>query len=240
MTDKKVDASRMSYDSEVLTISQPTPVRSSQNPIRILIADDHPIIITAISEMLSGAFDSGSIRVHSAIDGDSLLRVIGSNVFDYLVMDLYMPGRFKSVSLLRAVLKKQPQLQVLIYTGAELPFLALTTLEIGARAFVSKSSQPTTIIEAITAVMLGQTYIDRAIDVASTRSHPWLQLSSAEQAIILELARGENLQAIALDSDRSYKTVTSHKYNALRKLDLKSKDELFRYLEKHGLSHLLE
>lgn len=207
---------------------------------RVLIADDHPVIVAALSEMLGSALDTDSIRIDSVSDGERLLQALEDDLFDYLVMDLHMPGELQSVPLLRAVLKKQPRLQVIIYTGTELPSLALTTLETGARAFVSKSSHPSTIVEAVLAVMRGNTYTDPAIDIASAKSHPWRQLSSSEQAVVLALARGENLQAIALDSNRSYKTITTHKYNALRKLGLKSKDELFRYLEKHGLGHLLQ
>lgn len=209
-------------------------------PDRVLIADDHPVIVAALSEMLGSALDTDSIRIDSVSDGERLLQALEDDRFDYLVMDLHMPGELQSVPLLRAALKKQPRLQVIIYTGTELPSLALTTLETGARAFVSKSSHPSTIVEAVLAVMRGNTYTDPAIDIASAKSHPWRQLSSSEQAVVLALARGENLQAIALDSNRSYKTVTTHKYNALRKLGLKSKDELFRYLEKHGLGHLLQ
>ncbi|MGO1003938.1 response regulator transcription factor [Lysobacter sp. CA196] len=213
---------------------------TQQNPARVLIADDHPVIVAALSEMLGSALDMDGIRIDSVPDGDRLLQTLENHLFDYLVMDLHMPGKLQSVSLLRAVLDKQPRLQVIIYTGMELPSLALTTLETGARAFVSKSSHPSTIVEAVLAVMRGNTYTDPTIDIGSAKSHPWRQLSSTEQAVVLALARGENLQAIALDSNRSYKTVTTHKYNALRKLGLKSKDELFRYLEKHGLGHLLQ
>ncbi|ALN88575.1 bacterial regulatory, luxR family protein [Lysobacter capsici] len=57
--------------------------------------------------------------------------------------------------------------------------------------------------------------------------------------MLIALARGENLQAIAIDSNRSYKTVTAHKYNALRKLGLRSKDEIGHYLAHHGIDCLL-
>ncbi|ALN88580.1 bacterial regulatory, luxR family protein [Lysobacter capsici] len=87
--------------------------------------------------------------------------------------------------------------------------------------------------------MSGKDYVDPAIDLAAAKSHPWHQLTSGERGVLVALARGENLQAIALDSGRSYKTVTTHKYNALRKLGLRSNDEIGHYLEKHGLGHVL-
>jgi DNA-binding NarL/FixJ family response regulator len=212
---------------------------SGSQPARILIADDHPIIVVALAEMLKSALGEHSVLVDSVTDSHSLLSRLEVESWSYLVLDLHMPGHLRSVPLLRAALAMQPALQVVIYTGAEHPCLAQALLDIGARAFVSKSSGPQVAIEAISAVVAGGTYVDPAIDLEAARKHPWQQLTSGERAVLIALARGENLQAIALDSDRSYKTVTTHKYNALRKLGLRSKDEIGYYLAQHGLDYLL-
>lgn len=210
-----------------------------QNPIKVLIADDHPIIVFALTEMLEAKLGSDNVVVGSVSDGDGLLRILESAPLDCLVLDLYMPGRFKSIALLKEALSRQPQLRIIIYTGLELPCLALSALEFGALGFVSKSSGPRIVIDAISAVMLGNSFVDPAIDVVSAKNHPWYQLTSGEQAVVLALARGENLQAIAIDSSRSYKTVTTHKYNAMRKLGLRSNEEIGRYLERNGLTYLV-
>ncbi|HEY0660859.1 MAG TPA: response regulator transcription factor [Lysobacter sp.] len=211
-----------------------------ESATRILIADDHPIIVVALSEMLKSALRERAVQVDSVTDGDSLLRSLEAEHWDYLVLDLHMPGRLKSVPLLQAALAAQPGLQVVIYTGADYPCLAQTTLDHGARAYVSKSSGPQVAIEAVHAVMAGRTYVDAAIDLDAAKDHPWYQLTSGERAVLTALARGENLQAIAIDSNRSYKTVTTHKYNALRKLGLKSKDEIGHYFAHIGLGYLLD
>lgn len=212
----------------------------AQAPARFLVADDHPIIVVALAEMLKSALGQDRVAVDSVTDSDSLLSRLQFERWDYLVLDLHMPGQRKSVPLLQAVLGVQPDLQVVIYTGAEHPCLAQTLLELGARAFVSKSSGPQIAIEAITAVVAGTTYVDPVIDLQAAKKHPWHQLTSGERVVLIALARGENLQAIAIDSDRSYKTVTTHKYNALRKLGLRSKDEIGHYLAQHGLDYLLQ
>ena len=82
-------------------------------------------------------------------------------------------------------------------------------MELGARAYVSKSSGPQVAIEAIGAVLDGQPYVDLAIDLGAAKRHPWYQLTNGERAVLLALARGENPKAIAIDSDRSYKTITA-------------------------------
>jgi two-component system capsular synthesis response regulator RcsB len=151
-----------------------------------------------------------------------------------------MPGRLSGAPLLQAALAMQPSLQVMIYTVMEYPCLAQALLDLGARAFVSKSSGSPVAIDAISAVIAGNVYVDPRIDLEAARKHPWYQLTSGEREVMIALARGKNLQAIAIDSNRSYKTITVHKYNALRKLGLRSKSEIGYYLEHHGLDYLLQ
>ncbi|WP_051884273.1 response regulator transcription factor [Lysobacter antibioticus] len=214
-------------------------MKANALPARILIADDHPIIIVALAEMLKTALGQGRVLVDSVTDSDSLLSRLQAESWEYLVLDLRMPGRLNSAPLLQAILAAQPSLQVVIYTGEEHPCLAQALLDLGARAFVSKASGPQVAIDAIGAVVAGNSYVDPLVDLDIARKHPWHQLTTGERTVMIALARGENLQAIAIDSNRSYKTVTTHKYNALRKLGLRSKDELGHYLEQHGLDYLL-
>ena len=206
--------------------------------MRVLIADDHPIICIALSEMLRTAFaDVGSVE--SASDSDTLLATIEASDFDLLVLDLQMPGQLKSVPLLEAVVTTRPDLKIMVYTGHAHPSLALATMDLGARGYVLKASGLNVAIEAIRIVSEGGTFMDPAVDLESARSHPWHQLTSGERKVLLAIARGENLQAIAIDTGRSYKTVTTHKYNALNKLGLRSNAEIGPYLTMHGLDYLL-
>ena len=207
--------------------------------MRILIADDHPIICIALGEMLKSAFPGDGTRVDVASDSDELLRCLEGDPYDLLVLDLQMPGRLQSVRLLEFVRGLRNELPVVVYTGRAHPSLALAAFDLGANGYVLKSSGPSVAISAIRTVCSGGSYQDPALDIDSARAHPWHQLSSGERQVLLALARGENLQAIAIDSGRSYKTVTTHKYNALHKLGLRSNAELGPYLATHGLDYLL-
>lgn len=206
--------------------------------MRIIIADDHPIIGIALAEMLKTAFPDAVVE--SVFDGDGLMLRMGEVACDYLVLDLQMPGELKSVSLLKVVRALRPETRILVYTGQAFPCLALALFEHGASAYVSKSSGPYVAIEAMQAVVMGRSFMDPAIDLQAARDHPWVRLTAAERDILIALAKGGNLQAMAIDSDRSYKTVTAHKYNGLRKLGLKSNTEIGTYLSMHGLDYLLE
>ena len=207
---------------------------------KVLIADDHPIIVLALSEMFGTWLGRQPARVQTVTHADALLECLSSHAWECLILDMYMPGRLRSVPLLEAALQLQPRLRTMVYTGTVTPCLALAALEAGALAYVSKASGPEVVIQALSAVAEGNTFVDPAIDLEQARDHPWYRLTPGERAIVIALARGEHLQGIAMDSGRSYKTITTHKYNALRKLGLRSKEEIGHYLVRAGLSYLLD
>jgi two-component system capsular synthesis response regulator RcsB len=207
--------------------------------VRILVADDHPIICIALGELLKSAFGQAETRIDVASNSDEVVRMLEAASYELLVVDLQMPGQFKSVFLLEALLTRWPQLLITVYTGVTHPSLALAAMDLGVRAYVLKASGPSTAIEAMRLVLEGQRFVDPAVDVEAARAHPWHQLTPGERQVLLAIARGKNLQAIAIDSGRSYKTVTAHKYNALSKLGLRSNAEMGPYLTAHGLDYLL-
>lgn len=206
--------------------------------MRILVADDHPIICIALSEMLKTVFSGGDADIRTVSDSDTLLSHLDDS-YELLVLDLQMPGQLQSVRLLETIVARQPGLKVVIYTGQTHPSLALAAFDLGAKGYVLKSSGPNVAMDSIRIVFDGGTFQDPALDIDSARSHPWHQLTSGERQVLLALARNKNLQAIAIDSGRSYKTVTTHKYNALHKLGLRSNAEIGPYLAAHGLDYLL-
>jgi DNA-binding NarL/FixJ family response regulator len=206
--------------------------------MHILVADDHPIICIALSEMLKVAFPGEDTDIQVVSDSDTLLSRLDDS-YELLVLDLQMPGQLQSVRLLETTIARQPALKVVVYTGQTHPSLALAAFDLGAKGYVLKSSGPNIAMEAIRAVFEGSTFQDPALDIDSARTHPWHQLTSGERQVLLALANNQNLQAIAIDSGRSYKTVTTHKYNALHKLGLRSNAEIGPYLAAHGLDYLL-
>lgn len=206
---------------------------------RVLVADDHPIIFLALTDILDRMYGKGVIEIGTVADGDTLLRML-EDTWDCLVLDMYMPGKLRSVPLLQAVLAMQPNLRIVVYTGAINPCLTQAALEEGASAYVSKASGPEVVVEALRSVSKNELFVDPAIDLAEARLHPWNRLTPGERNVLIMLARGDHLQAIAIDSGRSYKTITAHKYNALRKLGLRSKEDIGHYLERTGLSYLLD
>ncbi|WP_413626371.1 response regulator [Luteibacter sp. Lutesp34] len=208
--------------------------------MRFLVADVHPIVLVALSDMLRAAFPGFITRVDTAAGAAGLLRRIKEVPYDYLVVEPEMSGFPQGIPLLKAVREAGFLAKLMVYTGNTSPCAALAALELGALAYVSKCSGPQLAIDAARAMVAGETFVDPSIDLEAARNHPWNRLSQSERGVMLALAKGENMQALAIDSHRSYKTVMTHKYNAFRKLGLRSKAEVGAFLNRHGLSSLVE
>ena len=139
--------------------------------MRILVADDHPIICVALGEMLRVAFPSTLEGVDTVVDSDALLALLASDApCDLIVLDLFMPGAVGSIPLLERVVALRPGLRVVTYTGANQPMLAQQALSAGAKAFVSKASGPEIALQAVRAVLGGQVFIDPRIDLWTPRA----------------------------------------------------------------------
>lgn len=208
--------------------------------MRFLIADVHPIILVALSDMLRTVFRERISRIDTAAGVPGLLRRLKDACYDYLILEPDMAAAPKGIPLLKAVRDTHAAAKLIVYTGNTSPCTALAALDHGAAAYISKCSGPQLAIDAIHAVVAGQSFVDPSIDVEAARNHPWHRLSSAERNVMLALAKGGNMQALAIDSQRSYKTVSTHKYNAFKKLGLRSKAEIGGFLNHHGLGFLVE
>ena len=208
--------------------------------MRFLIADVHPIILVALSEMLQAAFRERISRIDTAGGTCGLLRRLREACYDYLILEPDMAASPKGIPLLKAVRDAGFASKLIVYTGNTSPCVAVAALDHGVTAYISKCSGPQLAIDAIHAVVAGGTFVDPLIDVEAARHHPWHRLSQTERDVVLALARGGNMQALAIDSQRSYKTVSTHKYNAFKKLGLRSKAEIGVFLNHHGLDFLVE
>jgi DNA-binding NarL/FixJ family response regulator len=207
--------------------------------MRILVADDHPIIVVAIGEMLRTALGAQLTRLDTVTDSTTLLSGYHISPVDVLVLEPMLPGALTSIPLIERLVELRPDVPVVVYAGTHLPLLALHALGAGARAFVSKASGVGLAVEAVRVVSGGGTFLDPHIDLDAARHHPWNTLTPGERSVIVALAGGANLATLASDTGRSYKTVTAHKYNALRKLRLSSKTDLKHYLSEIGLDYLI-
>ena len=197
-------------------------------PIRIVVADDHPIVLAGLVGILSS--DRGIRIVGQAEDGQQAVELIRKGGVDVLLLDLAMPGR-AGLSLLRQLLDEGTDLRVIVFTAYDPASHKDRSLAVGAAAYLAKGTTPQEIIDTVHAVML------RPVPkrTAGGDAAPHGQLSLRQYDIFIRLVRGESVTDIAKDLHLSVKTVSTHKVTVQKRLGANSVVDLVRYSAQHHL-----
>jgi two-component system invasion response regulator UvrY len=207
-------------------------------PIRIGIADDHPVVRTALRHWLLEHSDL--CIAGEAADGFEALELATRNTLDVLVLDLTMPGRdgFDIIGSLRS---KAPGMAILVFSGHPEAQYARKLLEEGAHGYLHKSCDPDQLIVAIRRVASGRRYLSATLAQHFARelcegALPLHQrLSKREFQILLLLAAGDKPAVIAKKLHLSARTVTLYRSRLVRKLELSTNSDLTYFALKHGL-----
>jgi DNA-binding NarL/FixJ family response regulator len=128
--------------------------------IRILIADDHPAILTGLKNMISKAPDM--IVAGESPDGLDVMDKLRQNTYDLLVLDFEMP-HMDGLDVLRELHSHQPGLPVLIISQHSEDQLALRLLKAGAAGFMTKESTGKFLIDAIRLIHSGGKYVSSTL-----------------------------------------------------------------------------
>lgn len=194
--------------------------------MHLLVVDDHPIIISAIRAILSDRKEFVVWGAQSLAEASDALDRISPDV---LVLDLNLPDG-SGFSLLREV-AEVGRCGVIIFSVADAPMIALQAIQYGAKAFLSKTDEPSDIERAIVAVSRGETWLPERLvqELALMRVYGKPSrnlLSEREQEIMRDLAKGQNFTQIAKKIAVSYWTVVKecdalkNKFNARNASDL--------------------
>ena len=177
---------------------------------RVLVADDHPIVLKGIKQVLGETPDI--IIGGDARTGEEVLRKVRQGRWDVLVLDFRMPG-LHGLDLIRQIKRDNPKLPVLILSMHAEDQFAVRLLKGGASGYITKESAPAELVKAIRKVCSGGTYI------------------SAQLAAQL----AENLAQPGNGLSLSVKTVSTYRARILDKMRLKSTADLIRYALQHRL-----
>ncbi|WP_343619818.1 response regulator transcription factor, partial [Ralstonia sp.] len=130
-----------------------------QNPVQLVIADDHPGVVAAVRRLLSGV--DGFEVVGEASNADELLAVLGRVRCDLVITDYAMPGsRYgDGILLLEFLVRRHPDLRVMVLTMLETRALMSNILRAGIKVIVSKSDEPQHILEGMHAAAGGRIYL---------------------------------------------------------------------------------
>jgi two-component system, NarL family, captular synthesis response regulator RcsB len=225
---------------------------SHSNPTaRIVIADDHPVVMLGIRALLKDR--SNMEVVGEASNSAELVALLATTHCDLLITDFSMPYEDDSgdgLLLLRRLRREHPTLPIIVLTMVHNPALVRGMLAAGVNGMVGKVAMMKELLLAIGAVMNGRMYIcesmredvgDRVasrtqVDVsqAAASNDPAI-LSQREAEVVRLYAQGLTVTQIAEQVHRSVKTVSQQKNDAMRKLGITSNTQLFEYARAYGL-----
>lgn len=206
--------------------------------IRLLLADDHPVVLRGLADLLAAEPDC--VVAGTAGDGAELQRLVRAVEWDVLVLDLQMPGA-SGVDLVRTLTGWFPKRAVLVCSLSPEEQYALRALRAGAAGYITKAAQPRELLAAIRQVARGGTYTSPAMAerLADNLRHPVTdpvaRLSDRELEVLRGLARGLSVSELAMQLALSPKTVSTYRARLLDKLDLRHNAELTRFAIEHGL-----
>ncbi|KAA6174055.1 response regulator transcription factor [Pseudomonas marginalis] len=217
---------------------------ASEQPLRIIIADDHPIFLIGLRAVLER--DAQVRIVGEANSPQALAALLQHCPCDVLVTDFMMPAEPQAdgLRLIEHLRRHYPDLPIVVVTMLNNAGLFHSILELGVMGLLSKASLADELPDAIAQVRQQRPYVARTINqalamagqVGADRLHSQQQLSPRELEVIRLLAGGKTVGEIAAHLNRSKQTVSAQKVSAMRKLGLISDAALFIYVQEHGLA----
>ena len=194
--------------------------------IRVLIADDHPVVRRGLKTILKDATD---IKVEGeAGDGLEVMDMIREGDYDVIVMDITMP-RLDGIEAIGRIKAEKPDLAILVLSMNPEEVFGMRALKLGASGYLSKDSAPEQLISAIRKVSSGKVFISpvlaESLAMNVSKGSPKLPhelLSDREYQIMIMLAQGKALKEIAAELSLSVKTVSTHRTHILEKLKIET------------------
>ncbi|MEM9857650.1 MAG: response regulator transcription factor, partial [Bacteroidota bacterium] len=201
--------------------------------IRVLLADDHQIVIEGLRLILSAQSDMEVIG--DCANGTEVLGFLEHQPADVLVLDINMP-KMDGISCAKKVKAKFPKTKIIILTMYAQKSFIEEVIKIGIDGCLLKNNTGKELADAIRRVQSGKSYYDRIQSFSSNENKiKDYQLSEREVDIIKCLADGLSSSQMADKLFISIHTVRTHRKNILRKLDLHNSPELIQYAINHGI-----
>ena len=203
------------------------------NLIRILIADDHPVVRQGLSTLLIPR--NGMKVIGEATNGNQAIELAHQLKPDVIMMDMVMP-EMSGAEATKQIMAEDPDTHILILTSFGQEENLIEALNAGALGCLLKDSQPDDLLQAIRTVHSGQMSIPKSLATKLINQPPQANkteslLTDREQEIAALVAQGLSNKEIARELGVSANTIRSHISNILRKLKLTNRTQIAIYLK---------
>jgi two-component system, NarL family, response regulator len=204
----------------------------NSNVIRILIVDDHPVVCSGLTSMLS--VQIGFDVIGSAASGDEALVIVQRDHPDIMLLDLRMPG-MDGIGVLNALKKMEQAPRIIVLTNFEKEEDIYRAIRAGAHGYLLKDTSESEMIAAIHTVHGGKRYIPRHIAARLTDRMMRSDLTARELQILELLAQGSTNKQIAGALNISDNTVRHHVNNIMNKLNVSDRTEAVATALRNGV-----
>ena len=206
--------------------------------IKVLLVDDHAVV-RAGYRMLLQSSDNIEILAEAS-SGEQACRYYREMTPDVVVMDLTLPG-MGGLEAIRRIVARDANANILVFSMHEETVFVDQALNAGANGYITKSSAPEILIDAIKELAAGRRYLDAdiaqrlAFEKVRGNDAPFSDLSTREFEIFCLLAEGHNTSEIAKRLSLSYKTVANYSTQIKNKLEVNTVADITRLAIRHNI-----
>lgn len=206
-------------------------------PTRVVLADDHTLVLEAFSQLLSPEVDI----VGTATDGRELIKVVREQKPEVVVTDLSMP-MLNGLDAAIKLLKIMPDLKIVVLTVSDDPDTVADVMRSGVKGYLLKSSATAELMQAIRCVVSGSTYVTPLVtgDMLSSlmkggKRELFEKLTVRQREILQLLAEGNTMREAGRILSVTPRTVAFHKYRIMETLGFENTSQLVRFAMKNGM-----
>ncbi len=208
------------------------------NKIKVMLVDDHAVVRAGYQMLLKNSLEIDVVA--EASSGEEAYRLQGNYDLDVIVMDLSMPG-IGGIEAIKRIHSRDDKIKILVFSMHEEIIFVEQALQAGASGYITKSTDPQLLVDAIKRLSRGEKYIDPelaqrlAIEKSRGQDSPLSDFSTREFEIFCMLAEGLNTSEVAKRLSLSYKTVANYSTQIKNKLDVTTVADIARIAIRYNI-----